>query len=239
MPPDIDPKQNRLLGTLPQKEYDYLLPHLEPVALELKHILYEPNEPISHLYFLTNSVGSLLAVLSDGAMMEVGTVGNEGFVGLPVFLGANQVSSLALIQVAGDGVKLKTETFRREVVPESQLFSLMQRYALALFSQTSQNVACNQFHSIEERFCRWMLMTHDRIGSDQFVLTQEFIAQMLGVRRASVSVVASVMQQAGFIQYKRGKMTILNREGLESTSCECYQTIKAEFQRLIGGNTGL
>ncbi|PSF37433.1 Crp/Fnr family transcriptional regulator [Aphanothece hegewaldii CCALA 016] len=230
-----DPRQNRLLASLPDEEYNRLLPLLKYVPLELKKILYEVNEPIQHVYFPLHGVISLLTIMEDESIAEVGTIGNEGFVGLPVFLGAEQVPGRALAQVSGDAMRMDTQAFKREVKPEMVLFNLLQRYTQAMFNQIAQTAACNRLHNIEERFCRWILMSQDRVHTDQFFLTQEFLSQMLGVRRAAVNKVATTIQKAGLIQYIRGKMTILDREGLESSSCECYAIIKAEYDRLLDG----
>lgn len=227
------PRQNRLLAALPEEEYNRLLPYLELIPLEFKKILYDVNQPIESVYFPLTGVISLLTIMEDDTIAEVGTVGNEGFVGLPIFLGAEQIPGQALSQVPGEAMQMKAQDFKREVKHDTVLFNLLQRYTQALFNQIAQTAACNRLHRIEERFCRWMLMTQDRVQSDQFPLTQEFLSQMLGVRRASVNEVATKIQQAGLIQYQRGKMTILNREGLEASSCECYRIIKSEFERLL------
>ncbi|HEY9736587.1 MAG TPA: Crp/Fnr family transcriptional regulator [Trichocoleus sp.] len=206
------------------------------MPLAFKQSLYDNNEPISHIYFLLNAVGSLITALPDGSTIEVGTVGNEGIIGLPVFLGVSQVPGTAICQVPGNAIQMRTEFFRQVVTPDTVLFSLLLRYTQALMYQISRSAACNQLHCVEERFCRWILMTHDRVRADQFPLTQEFASQMLGVRRASVSVAASVIQKAGLIRYRRGQMTILDRAGLESAACDCYRNIQMEYDRLIGGN---
>lgn len=231
----LDPKRNRLLAALSAEEYNCFSSLWEVVFLEFNQILYSPNEPIPYVYFVLNAVVSLVQIDQDGSIVEVGTVGKEGFVGVPILLGTTQIPGKAFSQIPGYAVRMQTEVFRREVKPGTELYTLLLRYTQALFNQIAQAAACNRLHSIEERFCRWILMTHDRVGEDQFPLTQEFIAQMLGVRRAGVSIVASTIQKAGFINYKRGKMTILDREGLEATTCECYSIITAEFERLIGG----
>ncbi|NJK48291.1 Crp/Fnr family transcriptional regulator [Candidatus Gracilibacteria bacterium] len=231
-----NPKQNQLLAALPSEEYEQLLPHLELVALDLKKILYNPNESISFVYFILSGVISLLTIMPHGAIVEVATVGNEGFIGLPVFLGATQIPGQALCQVPGTAMRMNAEIFKREVTQGTMLFNMLQRYTQALFNQVAQSAACNRIHTIEERFCRWILMTRDRVPGDTFPLTHEFLGQMLGVRRASVTEVAMRIQHAGLILYKYGKMTVLDREGLESASCECYQIVKREFERLVGGN---
>lgn len=229
--------ENRLLAALPKKEYERLLPLMEAVPMDLKHILYQPNERIKYVYFPINGAVSLLAIMKDGTGAEVGIVGNEGMVGLPVFLKAERTVGQAISQIPGHGLKMKAELFKSEVTASSPLYDMLQRYTQALLDQVAQTSGCNRLHSIEQRFCRWMLMCQDRMGSDQFPLTQEFLAQMLGVRRAGVSEIASVIQKAGLIQYNRGKITVLNQQRLEASSCECYAVIKQQFDRLLDGNS--
>lgn len=225
--------QNRLLSALPSSEYDRLLPYLEPVSLANKRIIYAPNEPIKYVYFPNSGVVSLVNLTEDGGTVEAATVGNEGMVGIPVLLGADKMLGQAIAQIAGDAMRMKVDVFKREVPPGSLLHNLLLRYTQALINLISQSVACNCRHSVEERCCRWLLLCQDRVQSNQFFLTQEFLAQMLGVRRASVSVVASILQRAGLISYSRGQMTILNRQGLAAASCECYRIVKDEFDRLL------
>lgn len=227
------PVTNRLLTALPAEEYKRLLPYLEIVSLKLKQVLYEPREPIRHIYFPNNGIVSLLSVLEDNASVEVATVGNEGLIGLPVFQGVGTTFSKAIVQLAGDAMRMEAEVFIDLVAPGSPLYSLLQRYTYALMAQMAQSVACNRRHCIEERCCRWLLICHDRAGSDKFPLIQEFMAQMLGVRRASVTVVFGMFQKAGLIHHSKGTMTILDRQGLEAASCECYKIVK-EFDCLIG-----
>ena len=225
--------KNRLLSALPDSEYERLLPHLEQVSFTLKQILYMPNEPIDYVYFPNSGIISLVNLMEDGGTVEVATVGNEGMVGLPLLLGADRMMAQAITQMVGDALRMKADVFKREVTPASPLYSLLLRYTQALMNLISQSVACNRLHSIEERCCRWLLLCQDRVDSDEFPLTQEFLAQMLGVRRASVSVVAAILQKAGLIRYRRGKITILDRFGLEATSCECYHIVKQELDRLL------
>lgn len=225
--------KNRLLSALPTKEYECLLPHLESVSLTPKQIIYGPEQPIEYVYFPNSGIISLVNFTEDGSTVEAATVGNEGMVGIPLLLGADRMLGQAVSQVVGDGLRLKADVFKREVTPDSHLFNLLLRYTLALMNLISQSVACNRRHTVEERCCRWLLLCQDRVQSNQFPLTQEFLSQMLGVRRASVSVVAAILQKAGLIRYRRGTITILNRQGLESASCECYQLVKDEFDRLL------
>jgi CRP-like cAMP-binding protein len=225
--------KNRLLSALPDSEYERLLPHLEQVSLTLKQIIYLPNEPIEYVYFPNSGIISLVNLTEDGGTVEAATVGKEGMVGLPLLLGADRMMGQAITQIVGDAVRMKADVFKREVTPASPLYSLLLRYTQALMNLMSQSVACNRLHSVEERCCRWLLLCQDRVESDEFALTQEFLAQMLGVRRASVSVVAAILQKAGLIRYRRGKIMILDRLGLEATSCECYRIVKQEFDRLL------
>lgn len=224
---------NKLLAALPSSEYQRLLPHLETVPLPYKQTLYQPNEPIQHVYFPNRGVISLINVMEDGGAIEVATIGNEGMIGVPVLLGADRVPAETFMQVPGDGLRMKVDVFKREVTPGSPSYNLLLRYTQALIDQISQSAACNRLHSVEERCCRWLLLTQDRVDSDKFPMTHEFLAQMLGVRRASVSEVAATLQKAGLISYHRGQMTILDRKGLEAGSCECYLVITKEYARLL------
>lgn len=228
--------RNGLLAALPKEEYERLVANMETVSLKLKQSAYEYNQPIEYVYFIKNGVVSLLNVMEDGKEVEVATIGNEGMVGLPVFLGSEKIPGRAFCQVPGDALRMKANVFKDKVTPGTRLHELLQRYTQALFNQIAQAAACNTLHSVEERMCRWLLMTQDRVGKDDFPLTQEFLGQMLGVRRPTVSMTASILQKAGLIRYSRGGITILDREGLEASSCECYEIIKREFDRLVGGD---
>lgn len=209
------------------------MPNLEVVSLAFQQILYESNQAIEYVYFPNNGIISLVTITEDGGTVEAATVGNEGMVGISILLGADKIPVQAISQMAGDALRMRTEVFKREITPTSPLYGLLLRYTQVLISQLSQTVACNRLHSVEERCCRWLLLCQDRVRSNQFALTQETLAQMLGVRRASVSVVAAILQKAGLIRYSRGKITILDRAGLETASCECYRVVKAEFDRLL------
>lgn len=228
-----NPVGNKLLTALPREEYKRLLPNLEPVSLPFKQVLYQPNEPIQHVYFPNRGVGSTVIVMGDGGTVEVATVGNEGMIGTPVLLGADQLPAETFMQIPGEGLCIKVDVFRSEVPPGSSFHNLLLRYIQALLNQIAQSAACNRLHSVEERASRWLLMTRDRADSDEFPLTQEFLSAMLGVRRASVSEVAATLQKAGLIRYHRGNMTILDRQGLEACSCECYQVVKQQYDRLL------
>jgi CRP-like cAMP-binding protein len=234
------PCNSRLLSLLSAKDYQSLLPQLELVPTAFKQVLYERGQPIPYVYFPCNTVHSVLAFMQDGAAVEVGTIGNEGFTGIGVFIGsgAEIATETTLCQIAGDNLRMSACDFHDATTGDTPLRRLASRYVPAYLSQISQSVACNRLHTIEERFARWVLMTQDRVESDEFHLTQEFLADMLGTHRPCVSLVAGIFQQAGLITYSRGKMTILNRAGLEQTSCECYGIVKKQFQRLLGLERG-
>jgi CRP-like cAMP-binding protein len=227
------PGRNRLLAALPRREQDRLLPHLEPVALSFEEALYEPDELIRHVYFPTSGMISLLLALADGSVAEVGRVGNEGVVGLPVFLGVRTSHTRAFVQVPGEALRMKAQVFHRQARQGGPLSSLLLRYTQVLLRHSEQLTACNSRHPIEQRLCRWLLITHDRVQADQFEVTQEFLSQMLGVHRQSVTVAASNLQKAGLIRYSRGKLAILDRRGLEAASCGCYQAVARELEKVF------
>ena len=225
---------NRLLALLPRSDYERLRPHLEPVSLKNRQSLYRANKPIGFVYFIETGVGSLVNTMANGDSSEVGTIGNEGIVGLPVVLDDERAPTSVYVQVPGAGLRLKASLFKKEMARSASLRTVMHHYTHAFFNQVAQSAACNQLHSLEQRCSRWLLMTHDRMGSNSFLLTQEFLAMMLGVQRTGVTAAASALQRAGLISYKRGNVAILDRRGLERRSCECYGISKAEFDRLLG-----
>ena len=233
MDDNAHPPRNRLLARLPTEEYEHLLRFLEVCSLDVKFPFYEPYQPIDYVYFPNNVVASILTVMDDGIQVEVGTVGNEGMIGTPVFLGAVQTTGLAFAQIPGEAMRMKSEEFRREVGRDGALTFLLHHYLQALFVQLSQSTACNRLHSLEQRTARWLLMTRDRVGNDEFPLTQEFLSRMLGVRRASVNAAARALQNKGLIRYRRGIITITDPAGLEAVCCECYRVVKAEYDRLL------
>lgn len=230
-----DAEQNRLLEALPVETFERLYPHLEPVRLSHKQVLWEPGAPIRSVYFPRNCVLSLIVVLDEDSPVEAATVGREGMAGVPVALGASSTNVKALAQVPGEAARMPAAPFREMLANDGAFAALVLRYAQALLEQTSQAVACNRRHSMDERCARWLLMTHDRVGADQFPLTHEFLAIMLGVRRASVTVAAGMLQQAGLIRYTRGRVTIVDRARLEEASCECYRVVKKQSDRLLSG----
>jgi CRP-like cAMP-binding protein len=230
----IQSYRNRLLELLEPKDLERLRPHLKPAAFDYRESLYEMNSPITSVYFPIDGVASLVNTMANGSSAEVGTIGNEGIVGLPVIFGDRLAPTSAYIQVPGSGLQLQADVLSVEIDRSTTMRKVMLRYAHAFFNQVAQSAACNHFHSVEQRCCRWLLMTHDRVQADQFLLTQEFLGMMLGVRRTSVTDVASMLKRRKMIEYNRGRVTILNRTGLEECSCECYAVSKQEFDRLLG-----
>lgn len=206
---------------------------MEHISLESKQLAYDVNKPIKFVYFPLTAVFSLVTVMEDGVGVEVATIGNEGMTGLPLFLGVDRTSGKAFVQVPGDSLRMTTAAFKEEI-RKGALTQTLQFYTQALMVQISQGMACNGIHSIRQRCARWLLMTQDRVTAETFPLSQEFLALMLGVRRAGVNQVATELKQAGLIQYSRGVIRILNRKVLEATSCECYHVMKREFDRLLG-----
>ena len=229
--------KNRLLTSLPQKERDRLSPYLEAVNLSVKELLVEYNEPIRYVYFPDDSVTSTVVETPDGGTIEVGLMGVEGMVGLSLLYGVKKSNSTVFVQVPGSATRMKANDLVEQVVgKQSLLFKLLLRYANAFMAMVAQVAACNNLHSLEERMCRWILMTHDRVQRDDFLLTQEFLSHMLGVRRPSVSVVASTLQNAGIIRYSRGNVTVVNRKELEAASCECYGIIQEIVESIFEGD---
>jgi CRP-like cAMP-binding protein len=225
---------NRLLSALSAADYKRLVPHLELVHLEMKHVAYEPEQPIEYAYFPLTGLASMVTVMQGGKAIEVATIGNEGMVGLPLFLGVDRTAGQAYTQVPGDSLRIKADVFQKEVSRQAGLARMLQLYTQALLVQISQAMACNGIHPIYQRTARWLLMIHDRVASQRFPLSQEFLSQMLGVRRAGVSEVATKLRKAGLIRYSRGMIEIVDRAGLEAAACECYGVIQAEFVRLLG-----
>lgn len=226
------PVPNRLLSHLPAEEYLQLVLELETVSLQPHEVIYEPNRPLSHVYFPRTGLISFLIKTRDG-LVEVAKAGNEGMLGLPILLGADRICTVVSTTIAGEADRLPASRFRELVQRCDTMRHVLQRYAQALLCQMAQLSACHCLHSIRERCARWLLMTDDRVGSMPFRLTQEFFAQMLGVRRATINRVGSVFQKQGLIRYSRGRMTILDRPGLQAIACECYTVITQEYDRLL------
>lgn len=232
--PNRDRRTNRLLSLLSDEDYQRLRPHLSPVVLDYRKSLYEASRPIEHVYFPIDGVASLVITTSDGHSAEVGTIGSEGLVGLPVCLGNRDAPSAVYVQVPGTALKMDARIFRGELDRSPTLNLVMLRYAHAFFNQVAQSAACAHLHRLEQRCCRWLLMTRDRMPSGDFLLTQEFLGMMLGVRRTSVTDVMGSLQKAGLVRYRRGHVSILNHEALQQRACECYDISKLEFDRLLG-----
>lgn len=224
--------ENRLLAALSGEEYERLSPHLEPVTLNLSQVLFHPEDRLRHVHFPTDSIVSLLTSLEDGSGMEVGLVGREGMVGISAILGGSE-TKVATVQAAGASLRLEADRLRAEFGRGGMLQSALLRYTHALMTQISQSVVCNIRHPVEGRLARWLLMYHDRLGRDDFELTHEFMANMLGVRRAGVSEVAEKLQAMGFIRYQRGHITMLDRKGLEQFACKCYPVVKEKFDDFL------
>jgi len=226
--------RNRLLKLLPPEDFERLRPHLQPVEFKYKLSLYRADEQIEFVHFIETGVASLVNTMKNGNSAEVGTIGNEGMVGLPVIFGDSQAPTSVYMQVAGHGLRMKAKTFWQEMQRSASLRTVMLHYAHAVFNLVAQSAACNTFHVLERRCCRWLLMTQDRMQSNEFQLTQEFLAMMLGVQRPGVTLAARELQRAGLIHYKRGNVKILDHAGLIKRSCECYAVSKREFDRLLG-----
>ena len=227
-------RRNRLLAAIPPSAAGGLLQDAEIVSFALRDRLFDVGDTITHVHFPVSAVTSVVAVMGDGSAVETATVGSEGMVGLTAVLGAPTANSRAFAQIPGVALRVPAETLTRVANAHWEVERVLSRYVLARLAQVSQTVACNRLHDVERRCARWLLMTHDRVASDQFPMTQDFLAQMLGVRRATVSAVASALQRRGLIRYRRGRMHVLDRKGLEDASCECYAVVKAKQERLLG-----
>jgi CRP-like cAMP-binding protein len=226
--------RNQILMRLPHDEYIRLRAQLDEVSLHLKQQVYEQGEPIEYVVFPESGVISLVKVLHDGNIVETGTIGNEGMVGLPAVFGVRRAVLRAFCQIPGRALRIRADAVLAERRRGGQFGELLLRYANATLAMLAQGVACNRAHSLEERMCRWLLMTHDRVDADSFPLTQEFLAQMLGVRRPTVNVAGTSLQRAGLIRYSRGRITVVDRKGLEEASCECYAQVRDEIARSLG-----
>jgi CRP-like cAMP-binding protein len=229
------PLQNHLLAALPADDRARLLPQLKRVDLPLEKVLYEPGDTMNHVYFPTDSIVSLLYVMEDGASAEISVVGNEGLVGISLFMGGESTPSRALVQSAGSGYRLPAALLKEEFNRHGALMLLMLRYTQALITQMAQTAVCNRHHSIDQQLCRWLLLSLDRLPSNRLTMTQELIANMLGVRREGVTYAASKLQNLGVISYHRGAITVLDRPALEKLCCECYAVVKKETDRLLSG----
>jgi len=227
------PSQNHVLAALPAPDYERLNPHLELVPLPLGSVLYESGAELRHLYFPTDSIVSLLYILADGASAEIAVVGNEGVVGISLFMGGATTPSRAVVQSAGHAYRLPVMVLKEEFARAGIMQQVLLRYTQALITQMAQTAVCNRHHSVDQQLCRWLLLSLDRLGADELVMTQELIANMLGVRREGVTEAAGMLQDAGLIRYRRGHIIVLDRPGLEARTCECYAVVKREYDRLL------
>jgi CRP-like cAMP-binding protein len=232
-----EPAANHLLAALPEAERGRWSPQLERVHMPLGHVLYESGGTLSHVYFPTTAIVSLLYVMENGASAEIAVVGNEGIVGISLFMGGDSTSSRAVVQSAGLGFRLKAHVMKEEFNRTGPVLHLLLRYTQALITQMAQTAVCNRHHTLDQQLCRWLLLSLDRLQGNELVMTQELIANMLGVRREGVTEGAVKLQQAGLIRYSRGHITVLDRAGLETRSCECYSVVKKEYNRLLPEKT--
>ena len=227
------PKQNHLLAALPAADFERLSPHLELVPMPLGEALYESGGRLQHVYFPTTSIFSLLYVMENGSSAEIAVVGNEGILGISLFMGGETTPSRAVVQSAGYGYRLKAHLLKQEFSRTGPVMHLLLRYTQALITQMAQTAACNRHHLVEQQLCRWLLLSLDRLSTHELRMTQELIANMLGVRREGVTEAAGNLQRSGLIRYSRGRITVLDRPGLEKEVCECYAVVKKEFDRLL------
>jgi CRP-like cAMP-binding protein len=228
-----NPSQNHLLAALQTEEFERLASHLELVSMPIGKMLYEPNEQLQHAYFPTTCIVSLHYVTESGASAETAGVGNEGMIGVSLFMGGNTTSSSAVVQTAGNAYRLERHLLKQEFDRAGALQRLLLRYTQALMTQMTQTSVCNRHHSVEQQLCRWLLLTLDRLPTNELVMTQELVASMLGVRREGITEAAGNLQRAGYISYRRGHISVLNRSGLEAHTCECYAIVKKEMKRLL------
>jgi CRP-like cAMP-binding protein len=228
-----NPRQNHLLAVLPEPEAERLFPHLEPISLPLGQALYESGEKLHHVYFPTTAIVSLLYVLENGSSAEIAVIGPEGIVGIALFMGGETMPNRAVVQSAGDGYRLKGHLLTREFDRSAAVQHLLLRYTLAMLTQMAQTAVCNRHHTVDQQLCRWLLLSLDRLPENELSMTQELIANMLGVRREGVTEAAGKLQKAGLIHYNRGHITVLDRPGLEARVCECYEVVNKEFRRLL------
>jgi CRP-like cAMP-binding protein len=233
MTASYNPRQNHLLAALPDPDFGRLEPHLKLVQMPLGTVLYESGILLNHVYFPTTSIVSLLYVMADGASAEIAVVGNEGVIGVSLFMGGETTPSRAVVQSAGSAYRLSGQLLKEEFTRAGAMQHLLLRYTQALITQMAQTAVCNRHHSLDQQLCRWLLLSLDRLTSNELVMTQELIANMLGVRREGVTEAAGRLQSAGLIEYRRGHITVINREGLEARTCECYAVVKKESDRLL------
>jgi len=229
----LDPRSNQLLAALPEAEFQRWLPLLEWVDMPLGQVMYESGRQLSHVYFPTTAIVSLLYVMENGASAEIAVVGDEGLVGISLFMGGGSTPSRAVVQSAGQGYRLRALALTEEFNRAGPVMHLLLRYTQALITQMAQTAVCNRHHSLDQQLCRWLLLSLDRLDGTELVMTQELIANMLGVRREGVTEGALKLQKAGLIRYARGRISVLDRAGLEARTCECYAVVKKEYDRLL------
>jgi CRP-like cAMP-binding protein len=229
-----EPQMNHLLAALPGEEFFRLKPHLEPVSLSLGKVIYESGEQLEYIYFPTTAIISLLYIMENGSTAEIGMAGNDGLVGIALFMGGSTTPNRAVVQSAGNAFRLRSKALRSEFHQSGEFQNILLRYTQYLMTQISQTAACNRLHTVEQQLCRWLLNTHDLLQTNKLIMTHDLIANMLGVRREGVSIAAGSLQRNGLIKYVRGTITILDRQGLESATCECYKVVNDEYDRLLG-----
>ncbi len=227
-------RMNHLLDALPDDEFNRLKNDLEPISLPLGKVLYESGDKLTHIYFPTTAIISLLYIMENGATAEIGIAGNNGLIGIALFMGGETTSSRAIVQSAGNAVRMKAEKVKAAFALGGVFQDILLRYTQSLMTQISQTAVCNRLHTVEQQLCRWLLINHDQLQTDKLVMTHDLIANMLGVRREGVSIAAGSLQKRGLIKYVRGTITVLDRAGLEAAVCECYQVVIDEYDRLLG-----
>jgi CRP-like cAMP-binding protein len=229
-----DARMNHLLAALPDEEFTRLKPNLQPVSLPLGKVIYESGEQLDYVYFPTTAIISLLYIMENGSTAEIGMAGNDGLVGISLFMGGSTTPNRAVVQSAGNAYRLKARELKFEFHLSGEFQNILLRYTQYLMTQISQTAVCNRLHSVEQHLCRWLLINHDLLQTNKLIMTHDLIANMLGVRREGVSIAAGNLQKKGLIKYVRGTITILDRKGLETAVCECYQVVKEEYDRLLG-----
>jgi CRP-like cAMP-binding protein len=239
MPGPLEFEQNHLLAALPAADHERLLPHLEPVTLPLGLVIFESGTKLRHLYFPASGIVSLLYATESGASTEIAVIGNEGVVGIALFMGGESTPSRAVVQSAGHGFRLRAAVLKTEFERGGALQHLLLRYTQALIAQMTQTAVCNRHHSVDQQLCRWLLLSLDRLSSNELKMTQELIANMLGVRREGVTEAAGKLQDAALIRYSRGRITVVDRPKLEQRACECYAVVKKETDRLLPARTAV
>jgi len=234
VPVKNDALKNHLLSALPKEEFERLEPHLEFISLPLGKVIYESGDKMTHVYFPTTAIISMLYIMENGATAEIGIAGNNGLIGSALFMGSESTSSRAVVQSKGEAIRIKAQALQSEFDRGGLFQKLLLRFTQTLMTQISQTAVCNRLHNVDQQLCRWLLINHDQLETNKLVMTQELIANMLGVRREGVTIAARKLQEKGLIKYARGTITMVNRKGLEAAACECYQIVMDEYDRLMG-----